>query len=91
MGYLFGSSSLADSGALVLVAFIDIFVVMFVMLFYRQFCAVFDSEFVNQGGVDSSNFLLHISHINCTLYILSTIQSCWTYTYHSFNDHTLHS
>lgn len=74
MGYLFGSILTIDSGALKFVAFIDIFVVMLVMLFYRQFCAVsFDSEFAKLRGVDSRLFY-YILVILTALCISSTIQ-----------------
>lgn len=74
MGYLFGSILTIDSGALRFVTIVDIFVVILVVVFYRQFCAVsFDSEFARLRGVNSTLFY-YILVLLTALCVSSAIQ-----------------
>lgn len=74
MSYLFGSILAVPKSDLYFMAILDVIFILFVLLFYRQICAVsFDSEFAKLRGVKTSVFYYAMTAL-MALCVVATIR-----------------
>lgn len=74
MGYLFGSILAIDKSTLIFISFVNLVIIFFITLFYRQFCAIsFDMEFAGLRGVKTRIFY-YLLVVLMALCVVSTIQ-----------------